>query len=378
MPAPVTGLPQWADGGGADVVEPAGGKKSLGWVDGEAPPAEYFNWLQRQTFLWIEWFSQLLTAAASGDINLDGTFTNYFSACDKAMLSTINDAHDHPSSASNRWKLVLLLPTAGTSRVRLYVGEGTGSTSYWCITINAVWAPASAAQTWSKDDNAAESNILRGISGEVQWYGRSAAAGTWTDDEWDDQARGTFKTGGAITSASGAITATAGNVIATAGSMLSAVGFSTPGTTGSYRFFPAKTRTIPVQMTGIGTGCDVSGANGALSPSAPGTFIQIPLAMPDNATSCDIEVMFRQNTTTPATYRIVERTANWASPTAASESTIATVATPASIGYNKLTLNISAITPGAEYRLIMEPGDALDTIQAIRAVLVDAGPVNTM
>lgn len=46
-----TQLPQWADGGSADVVEPSAGKKTLGWIL-EKPPFQYFNWLFLTIYLW--------------------------------------------------------------------------------------------------------------------------------------------------------------------------------------------------------------------------------------------------------------------------------------------------------------------------------------
>lgn len=45
-------LPVWATAG--DIAEPGSGKKALGWVTGEQPPAQYFNWYQNLTYLWIE------------------------------------------------------------------------------------------------------------------------------------------------------------------------------------------------------------------------------------------------------------------------------------------------------------------------------------
>ena len=49
-----TVVSRWADVGG-DIVEPPSGKKDIGWVPEELPPAQFFNWLLNTTFLWIQW-----------------------------------------------------------------------------------------------------------------------------------------------------------------------------------------------------------------------------------------------------------------------------------------------------------------------------------
>lgn len=50
-------LPEWATGA-ADVVEPSAGKKGTGWVNGERPPPEYFNWWQELVHDWTEALNQ--------------------------------------------------------------------------------------------------------------------------------------------------------------------------------------------------------------------------------------------------------------------------------------------------------------------------------
>jgi hypothetical protein len=49
-------LPEWASGGSAAIVEPLAGKKLIGYVSGEHPPAEIDNWLLHLIYLWISWF----------------------------------------------------------------------------------------------------------------------------------------------------------------------------------------------------------------------------------------------------------------------------------------------------------------------------------
>jgi hypothetical protein len=75
--------PRWANVGG-DIVEPAGGKKDVGWVAEEKPPAQYFNWLLNLTWQWLEYLNDgifdgnvqfLDNVDIDGDLNVDGSFT---------------------------------------------------------------------------------------------------------------------------------------------------------------------------------------------------------------------------------------------------------------------------------------------------------------
>lgn len=59
MPKP-TVLPRWASGAAA-VVEPASGKKDVGWLVGERPPAQYENWRGELVYDWLNWIDPLLT-----------------------------------------------------------------------------------------------------------------------------------------------------------------------------------------------------------------------------------------------------------------------------------------------------------------------------
>ena len=59
-------LPRWADtvaGDPAKVSEPASGKKDIGWVVGEKPPAQWKNWLQLQIYNWLVWLDAFETEA---------------------------------------------------------------------------------------------------------------------------------------------------------------------------------------------------------------------------------------------------------------------------------------------------------------------------
>lgn len=53
-----TDLPRWSDvSPGTTTVEPASGTKDTGFLAGERPPAQTFNWLYYIIYLWIVWLN---------------------------------------------------------------------------------------------------------------------------------------------------------------------------------------------------------------------------------------------------------------------------------------------------------------------------------
>ncbi len=57
-------LPRYADtvaGDPSKVSEPPSGKKDIGWVVGEKPPAQWKNWLLLQTYNWLLWLDAFET-----------------------------------------------------------------------------------------------------------------------------------------------------------------------------------------------------------------------------------------------------------------------------------------------------------------------------
>lgn len=51
-------LPEWADGGGADITDPPTLKKQTGWVV-EQPAHDVFNWWMNLVYQWIQWINDL-------------------------------------------------------------------------------------------------------------------------------------------------------------------------------------------------------------------------------------------------------------------------------------------------------------------------------
>jgi hypothetical protein len=54
-----TTLPRWATDGAALLVEPNEGKKDIGWVVAEPPPAQVVNWQENLTYQWCAYLDDL-------------------------------------------------------------------------------------------------------------------------------------------------------------------------------------------------------------------------------------------------------------------------------------------------------------------------------
>jgi hypothetical protein len=68
MAAKPGSVPRWANVGGAIVIPPDG-KKDVGWVAGEKPPAQYLNWFQNLDFQWLDYLND---GDLEGDHSIDG------------------------------------------------------------------------------------------------------------------------------------------------------------------------------------------------------------------------------------------------------------------------------------------------------------------
>lgn len=69
MAAKPSATPRWANVGGV-IVEPSSGKKDVGWLSDERPPAQYFNWWKNLAY---QWFEYLKDGALSGAHTIDST-----------------------------------------------------------------------------------------------------------------------------------------------------------------------------------------------------------------------------------------------------------------------------------------------------------------
>lgn len=269
---------------------------------------------------------------------------------------------DDDSHSGNKWKAVLgfALGGGGGSYVNVYAGK-IGGAQQFAIVLNAVWS--TSAQNWSKDNTGADSiALLMSISGSVQISRKAAGTGTWTDWPTDD---------GVLN-----VDTVSSNLVST-GTASASGGFYTPGSTGDFNYAPVKLRNpMPVPLSG-GTS-HFSGSNGEKFTFGDTSHIHIPLRLPENAGGCDVEIMFNQSSSAQSTYRISRYDADWTTPGSLSETDVVSATTPAVSGYNKLTLTLSSIHVGSEYRIVWVPGAAADNMVAARVTsLNDNGPRNT-
>ena len=150
-----TKLPRWASGTTAQITEPNEGKKDLGHVVAEHPPAQYFNWLFNLIYGWLSWLNnfeavahtwtalQTFAGGIAGNLAIDGNLSVTGEVDHSKSLKSAA-----PISGSDP-KLVSEHPGygAGAGSVRRYA-LGAGSSLALVETINAYWGIGSA---WARD-----------------------------------------------------------------------------------------------------------------------------------------------------------------------------------------------------------------------------------
>jgi hypothetical protein len=265
----------------------------------------------------------------------------------------------------NLWKNFLGANVGGdTGYVNIYAGDAAGEAQF-IIAINAVWSTAD--QEWSQDDPGSDSYALlfHQVTG-LRTSKKSDHSSPWAT--WPTDAGGDITLGGDLT-ASAALLQTCNAVF----------GFTVPAT-GDYSYSPVRTRTS-ILGGGFARAGGHNGGNGALVTDGTRSFCYIDLHIPANATMGTFEAVHYQDTTTPSEFHLAERTINFASPGAASETYLVTDSGVASTGYKKASLDLSGVTfdPAKEYRIIWHPGSAGDTVEGWRMLdWQDLGPLNTL
>ncbi len=120
-----TKLPRWADTAPAtSQVEPTSGKKDVGWVGNEKPPARYMNWLLYWIYQWILWFKDRTTlrtqiwGSADGFTLASGAAPTYDVVWD-AIVGVNTGAINVPITAQVGDRLL---------SIKLYLYEGSSAT----------------------------------------------------------------------------------------------------------------------------------------------------------------------------------------------------------------------------------------------------------
>jgi hypothetical protein len=124
MAAKPSTLPRWANSGG-DVVVPLSGKQDVGWVEGEDPPAPYFNWL----FLLIyQWLLYLSDGALSGNHSITGdlSVTGDVTIGDDLVVNG-----DLDLSGADTIKFPPRSMFIAANNAYLYSGSGTFNAPFW-------------------------------------------------------------------------------------------------------------------------------------------------------------------------------------------------------------------------------------------------------
>lgn len=151
------------------------------------------NQIQEEIARAIEGFGVSLSGASMHQLSdLLLAITNNVTLLDAGtpVFGTQNTSHDHPSSASNAWKLIVRGKVADATLVRFFTGDAAASAGAWALTWNASWDPASGAQVWSKDATGQPASALICEGETLKWYGRASGAGTWNNAGWSS--RGTL------------------------------------------------------------------------------------------------------------------------------------------------------------------------------------------
>jgi hypothetical protein len=71
MPKPVS-KPDWTSANPSARTEPSGSKKNSGWLAGEKPPFQFFNWLFFNIDEWIDYFEAVTDGTVSSAAGYDG------------------------------------------------------------------------------------------------------------------------------------------------------------------------------------------------------------------------------------------------------------------------------------------------------------------
>lgn len=376
--------PTW----GGPQTQPSSGEKAAGFSPGDQPPAQWFNWLLDNFADWVNYL----------DTEKLPTVTQ--TAAATPILGTPSTAHDQPASASNVWKLIISAALPDTTKVRLYAGDGGGSTGQWILTANAVWDPGAGAQTWSQDSGALTSSALWVVGTSVKWYSKGAGAGSWATSAWVTTS-GALAVGGAITSG-GAVTlagALAAGGAGTFGGNVGVTGTLTAGATtvatldatadifagddiiatDEFQYFPKPVRRIainPVQpgVTGIN--------NGQYALLAAAESVNYNLRAPHGCNLGQVRIQI-SNTGGTAGYeiRIQRRQACTYAGTAPTFSDVATAIGTDALGITELTLDYAGLVASKDesYQLhVLCPFGSAGSliIYACDYQITDPGPRN--
>ncbi len=373
-------LPDWATSGA--TVAPSLGKRAAGWLVGEKPGAQFFNWWQNLVGKWTEYLDDERAAAVERLDAFDafdlrvalkdepntfvGGQTIDVSDTSQPVLTSELGPHDSPLDSANAWKTLIRFPcvtVSGTTRY-LHICSGDGTHGYFAIVVNARWR--TNTQVWRQEDHDFVSHALMiGSDGTLEYFATPAHATTdWLD--WP------------TTTGSLSVATVNANAVSATASVGGVTGVYAGGVAGNFNFAPTKTRPpMPVPL-GDGSNNFVAaiGAEYGAKEGSSGSQ-HYPLRFPENCGGAAIEIMFKQSSSLTSFFDLEKHDADWSGLTLDSAS-LDSGTTPAASGVGTLTLTVPAIVAGSEYRLRWAPGAPADLLYAVRVTsLQDNGPRNT-
>lgn len=326
------------------------------------------------------------------------------------VFGSTSEPNDHPSSASNKWKLLFYGKTNGGTFIRFLTGDGDADGT-WAITWNAAWNPASGAQNWSSDNTGVASTLLLGLPDGMLLQSRNAGAGTWTvwagtagalglsgsltvgnDLSVADNASVTGNLGVAgdvtvggvliVPTISGDVTVSDDLVVGSdidAGGNVYGAGDVLAGD--EFKYTPAQAKTVQVPLSSALVDGDWEfGANFSITFNA--TFINaiVPLRLPTGAVLTRVRVLFEHAGSAQASVQLLKRSGvNFGGLSAPVQTVITSTLGAASSGikaadFTGLTTPIN--NAAEEYFVSMAPGQIGDHLLAVEATFTDPGPRN--
>jgi hypothetical protein len=208
MPTKPSQLPEWATDGD-NIIEPSGGRKAAGWLSGNRPPAQTFNWWQNLAYRWLQWIDQgkpwRLERARMAAANAQGEAFGFATAGIQAGGCIYNGTTWDVLFAGSNGDIVTLNPlntitkTQRTSAggyngtFRAYTFHGVAGAGFGVLVGDGgEIQTSSSGVTWTKrtqagayagnflgaaHDPGSGTTVIVGLDGEIQ---RSTNATSWT------------------------------------------------------------------------------------------------------------------------------------------------------------------------------------------------------
>lgn len=170
---PITTI--WASDSDANIVEPTTYKKGIGWLGGEKPPHEYFNYVLNQTDTKInELVASYLNKTEAQTLSGAMTFSGGIDMQSDIDLDGGSLLCPQGTGISD-FQLILEsdIETSDNTKTRLYCTPGYG----FVRTVNAFWTGAA----WDGDVDSVDAFMMEYVKGStISYIRRATLPATWT------------------------------------------------------------------------------------------------------------------------------------------------------------------------------------------------------